>query len=139
MRYLKNAAIATGVVTVLLVGFLVFSVGTTFRHWPWTLTTVYDEGSAFGLRVGDSRADTLAAIIGLQTAGSAEVLSLLEVGMTANETYSGYPARMDDLSRVSQHPTWHLGLSDCNCWLLLRFNGDRLVVITHKRYRGPTE
>jgi len=135
---LRRTIVVGSVVVAAMLGYLVFSLITTFRYWPWTVTTVHD-GMAFGFEVGESKAQTLAAVVELQEAGSALRLSIPEKGLAVRDTYDGYPARMDDLSRVSPHDNWRLGLSACNCWLLLHFSDDHLSVITHKRYRGPTE
>ena len=46
---ISSAAVA------LFLSFLAFSFVTDFGHWPWTLTTTYESGLAYGFRMGASK------------------------------------------------------------------------------------
>ena len=135
----RKTVVGLFVAAALGVAFLVASLQSTFKYWPWTLTTTYESGEAFGFRVGATKAEALTAVIELQHSGPVLALNIFESGRTYSEQYRGTPARAEDLSRVSLYDRWHVGLTECNCWLLLDFDAGRIARITHKAYRGPTE
>lgn len=135
----RNALIAVSLIFVSVLAFGIWSLGTTFKYWPWTLTTTYASGEAFGFKIGETKAETLAHLIALQESQTLSVLRIFESGRIYSEQYRGDPAQSDDLARVSSYDHWHVGVVGCNCWLLLDFSQGKLSRVVHKVYRGPTE
>ena len=127
------AAFIAGVV------FIIVSIGTTFKYWPWTVTNEFRTGAHYGFKIGEPIENVLSTAIQLQKNKSLGTLYTLKTGVISSEQYVGNPADMLDLERVSKYDQWFINYEGCNCWLVLKFQQGNLIQITHKLYRGPTE
>jgi hypothetical protein len=91
-------------------------------------------------KVGMSKREAFAAALESQRMGKIMNLEVIgDADKTYDEQYHGSPIRIGDFGRVEPFAEWHSGLPDCNCWIRLRFDGDRLAGISSHEWTGPTE
>ncbi len=138
-RILKRVAIIIGISLIALITFLFYSLSVTFANWPWTRSEEFLSGSYRGFAISSDKRKSFDRSIELQRGGAIRALTLLDAKPTTfAEMYRGAPIRESDFPRVSESDRWRLGLSECNCWLVLEFAHGQLSKLTRYEYHGPT-
>ncbi|HGY92294.1 MAG TPA: hypothetical protein ENK43_14080 [Planctomycetes bacterium] len=136
----KNVVIALGSLMVLAVAFLTYSGAVTFANWPWTKTEAHTSGVVMGFEIGASKSSCFQHAVALQGQGEIRALDLVDAEPgTYDERFNGTNLTREDFDRARLSNVWRLDLVGVNAWLLLTFEGDRLVRLERKDYRGPTE
>ncbi len=136
LRVIAGISIA-GVAIIL---FLFYSLLVTFDNWPWTRTQSFTIGSYLGFTIQSDSRQSFDQAIELQRTGIIRALTLLDQRPTTYKNrYKGNPIQETDFEYVSKIGRWHLGLTDCNCWLILEFSDNKLKKLVRYEYHGPTE
>ena len=139
-RMLTRGVIVICIILVAVIGFLLYSLIVTFDNWPWTRSEVFTSGSYRGFTISSDKRIAFDRSIVLQQDGTIRTLTLLDaIPTTYGKKYRGAPIRQVDFPHVSESDRWHLGLSECNCWLVLEFANGQLSKLTRYEYYGPTE
>ena len=140
LKNLKRVLVTATTVGILVFLFLFYSLATTFSGWPWTQRQTISSGEYLGYKIGSSVLEAFHNSVELQQAGQIRALRLLDQEpATARNTYKGAPILEGDFTRVSKAKRWHIGLSECNCWLVLNFSSEKLIKIIRHDYFGPTK
>ena len=106
----------------------------------WEKSKAFDDGTHYGFTVGESKRSCFDFVREAQTAGRVSALGLLDQPPgTYAERYKGYPVYPEDFARVEKVDRWKVGLTECNCWLVLSFEGDTLSRIEWFEWTGPVK
>ena len=111
-----------------------------FTAGCWSDTNTLDRGELVGFKIGATKRAVFETAHRNQIDGLIADLELLDQpSSTYNDKYKGVPIRLEDYERVSVSDKWHIGLPDCNSWLVLIFTDGALVKIEEHEWTGPTK